>query len=228
MRSVSRQVGSGVVAGPLFVGLFTAIGATHSGYDWRREPVSSLACGRGGWLQRANFIITGALYCSAALGLGRASGCAAGSRAVPTLVGAAGVGLIASGVFVMDPVGDYPPGVTGKEGLEDTGATKAVPSREEMLHNLAAIPIFVGIPTAGLVSAFTAARGHQHRWASYSAASSVGMLGSFLLFGAASGASKKVAGKGGIFQRISIASGFGWLTALFLRTLRLLQQQRSS
>ena len=33
----------GAIAGPLFAGAFTAIGATRAGYDWERLPVSSLA-----------------------------------------------------------------------------------------------------------------------------------------------------------------------------------------
>jgi hypothetical protein len=57
----------------VFVGAFTAIGARRSGYDWRRHAVSSLADGREGWLQRANFMLVGGLYCVAARGLARDS-----------------------------------------------------------------------------------------------------------------------------------------------------------
>jgi hypothetical protein len=46
-----------------FVSGFTAIGARRAGYDWRRHAVSSLAEGRGGWLQRADFALTWLLYC---------------------------------------------------------------------------------------------------------------------------------------------------------------------
>lgn len=45
------------------------------------------------------------------------------------------------------------------------------------------------------------------------------MVGSFLLFGWAFGGLPRLAGKGGMFQSISIAAGFGWLTALSLRAL---------
>ncbi len=58
----SAAVRCGALAGPLFVSAFTAIGATRRGYDWRHDPVSSLAIGRQGWLQRANFILAGVLY----------------------------------------------------------------------------------------------------------------------------------------------------------------------
>jgi hypothetical protein len=43
------------------------------------------------------------------------------------------------------------------------------------------------------------------------------MVCSFVLMGRAFGGVSVFAGKGGLLQRISIASGFGWLTALSLR-----------
>lgn len=218
--SRARQLAAGVAAGPLFIAAFTALGAARSGYDWRRHPVSSLACGRRGWLQRANFIVTGVLYGAAARGLWRVPDRGVECRAVPALVGAAGVGLIGSGLFVTDPVAGFPPEIAGQGETEQPRVISAVPSREGILHNVSAIPIFVGIPAAGLVSAFAAARQHDHRWAGYSAASSLTMAGSFVLFSAALGGSARLVGRGGLFQRLSIASGFGWVTVLSLRTLR--------
>ena len=140
-----------------------------------------------------------------------------GPRAVPALVAAAGIGLIGSGVFVTDPLGDFPP-VTGDEhGSNYTALPGTAPTREGTLHNVCAVPIFAGIPLASLASAVAAARSRQYRWACYSALSSLVMAGSFLLFGRAFGGVQGLAGKSGILQRISIASGFGWLTALSIR-----------
>ena len=45
------------------------------------------------------------------------------------------------------------------------------------------------------------------------------MVGSFVLFGRGFGGTLRLAGKAGIFQRVSIACGFGWVTALSLRAL---------
>lgn len=98
-RSTSRQLAAGAVGGPLFVAAFTVIGEARSGYDWQRHAVSSLACGRQGWPQRANFIVTGMLYCAASRGLGQSPRRAVGPL-VSVLVGAAGAGLIGSGLFV--------------------------------------------------------------------------------------------------------------------------------
>ncbi len=215
---VPAEIACGVVAGPLFVSSFVAIGARRTGYDWRRHPVSSLAAGRGGWSQRTNFAFTGALYCIAARGLARCSKRTAGPRAVPMLIFGVGSGLIGSGLFVTDPVAGFPP--SAGDSADPDRPRPLVPTRTGTLHNLCAIPIFVGIPVAALVYATSAARKKEYRWASYSACSAVAMTGSFALFGAAFGGASRFAGRGGVYQRISISIGFGWLSALSVRAWR--------
>ena len=195
-RVVAAELACGVAAGPLFVTSFTAIGARRSGYDWRRHAVSSLAAAPGGWLQRANFMVTGSLFCVAAHGLARGSKEAAGPRAVPALTFAVGGGLIGSGLFVTDPVAGYPPSPSGQARADRTPA--AVPTREGTLHNLCAIPIFVGIPIVALTSATSSARRGQHRWASYSAGSAIAMGSASALFGAAFGGAPRLARHGGV------------------------------
>jgi len=203
-RTRSAQILGGVLAGPLFVTAFTAIGAARRGYDWRRYPVSSLAIGRQGWLQRTNFILAGVLYSSAAAGLARSDRRHVGPSAVPALIAGVGIGLIGSGVFVTDYVGDAAP-------TRRTGAG--------LIHDLFGIPVFAGIPIAGVASAAAAVRSRDYRWACYSGGSSTVMVGSFVLMGAAIRGRPGLRGKSGVFQRISIASGFGWLSALSLRGL---------
>jgi hypothetical protein len=53
--TLRAQMACGVVAAPLFITAFTAIGAKRPGYDWRRHMASSLATGDRGWQQRPNF-----------------------------------------------------------------------------------------------------------------------------------------------------------------------------
>jgi hypothetical protein len=138
---------------------------------------------------------------------------------IPTLTLGAGVGLIGSGLFVTDPVAGFP----SPEHAPDRpgGAQPEVaPTRGGQLHNLCAIPIFVGVPAAALASAVSAARRREYRWAGYCAGSAIGMAGTSLLFGAAFGGAPRLRQRGGLFQRISIATGFGWLSALSCRALR--------
>jgi hypothetical protein len=211
----------GIVAGPVFASAFTAIGARRTGYDWRRDTVSSLENGRLGWMQRANFIVTGSLYAAAASGLTKCPRRIVGSRAIPALVGSAGLGLVGSGVFVTDPVGEFPP-ATPEEQTTDPAPTAGLQlTRTGALHNVCALPIFLGIPVAGLVAAVSFARNREYLWACYSAGSSFGMIGSFVLFGSAF---RRSAHNAGVFQRLSIAAGFGWLSALSLRALTSLRR----
>jgi hypothetical protein len=163
-------------------------------------------------------MLVGALYCVAARGLAQNSSQAVGPPAVPALIFGAGVGLIGSGVFVTDPVDGFPPPGRVQDGVDVR--QKIAVTREGRLHNLFAIPIFAGIPAAALTCAGSAARRREYPWAAYSAGSAIGMVGAFMLFGAAFGAARRLSGRGGVFQRSSIATGFGWLTALSLRALR--------
>ena len=214
---VPTEIACGFVAGPLFVSSFTAIGARRAGYDWRRHAVSSLADGRGGWSQRANFALTGALYCIAAHGLARSPKRSVGPRVVPALIFGVGGALVGSGLFVTDPVAGFHP---SPRDHDDPDRTRSIaPTRRGRLHNLCAIPIFAGIPVAALICATSAALRGEYRWASYSAGSAIAMTSAFVLFGAAFGGAPRLAGQGGVFQRISITAGFGWLSALSLRAL---------
>ena len=218
-RIRSAQILGGVLAGPLFVTAFTAIGAARRGYDWQRYPVSSLAIGPQGWHQRTNFIVAGVLYSCAAAGLARSDRRRIGPHAVPALVAGVGIGLIGSGLFVTDYVGDLPDEGPGEKNRGPADAVPTRPTLTGQMHNLCGIPVFAGIAIAGLASAATAVRSRDYRWACYSAGSSTVMVGSLLLFGAAIRGQFGLRGKSGILQRISIATGLGWLSSLSLRGL---------
>jgi hypothetical protein len=135
-----RLLRCGVAAGPVFIAVFLLEGAVRDGYRPLRHPVSSLALGPRGWIQTGNFAVAGTLFLAGAAGLARAGNPASSSRAAPTLISAAGAGLIGSAVFPTDPVSGYPPGTPD-------ALTRA--SRTGVAHNLAALPVFFGLPAAG-------------------------------------------------------------------------------
>jgi hypothetical protein len=149
-----------MAAGPVFVAVFLAEGAVRDGYRPLRHPVSSLALGPRGWIQAGSFAVTGAVVLAGAAGLALDSDLAAGSRAAPVLIGAAGAGLIGSAVLTTDPVSGYPPG---------TPDTPAEPSRAGVAHDLAAVPVFAGLPAAALACSWRSWRVGQRRFALYSA-----------------------------------------------------------
>ena len=201
----------GVAAGPVFVVVFLIEGAVRDGYRPLRHPVSSLALGPRGWIQAGNFAVAGTLFLAGAAGLARAGDLAASGRAAPALIGAAGAGLIGSAVFTTDPVSGYPPG---------TPDALTQPSRAGTVHNLAAVPVFAGLPAAALASGWRSWRAGQHRFGLYSAGTAVTMLTTVALAGAGFGQSPRLVSLGGLFQRASIITGFAWLTALSARALR--------
>jgi Protein of unknown function (DUF998) len=123
---------------------------------------------------------------------------------------AAGAGLIAAAVFTTDPVSGYPPGTPD-------ALTRL--SRAGIAHNLAAVPVFLGLPAAALTCGWRCWRTGQRGFGLYSVSSGVAMLASMVLAGAGFGQSPRFVSRGGLFQRVSIITGFGWLTALSARAL---------
>jgi hypothetical membrane protein len=197
----------GLVAGPVFIAAFLLEGAARDGYRPLRHPVSSLALGLRGWTQNANFTVTGALFLAGSAGLRRADD----AGTVPFLIGAAGAGLIAAAVFATDPVNGYPPG---------TPAAPSQPTRTGTAHNLAAIPVFVGLPVAALACGRRSWRSGRRGFGLFSAGTALTMLATTVLAGAGFGGSPQLVKVAGLFQRASIVTGFTWLTALSAQALR--------
>ena len=112
--AITRSLlGYGVLAGPFYVVVGLAQALTRDGYDLRRDDLSLLANGPLGWIQIANFVLTGLMTVAAAVGMARALRVLGGGPGTvwgPRLVGAYGVGLVGAGVFVADPMNGFPPG----------------------------------------------------------------------------------------------------------------------
>jgi hypothetical membrane protein len=112
--STRAQLLAGVVATPLFfvVGLGQAF--TRPGFDLSRHYLSQLSAGEYGWLQMANFIISGVLYVVCAVAMARTlSG--RGATWGPRLIGLFGVGLLCAGLFSADPANGYPAGAADSQ-----------------------------------------------------------------------------------------------------------------
>jgi hypothetical protein len=115
-----------------------AAGAVRAGYDPWCPPVSSLALGPCGWIQTANFVLTGILYLVFTLGLWSGLGSWVRPRRGTVLVGAVAVGLIGAGVFLTDPISGYRPGTSDRlTGYSSLGA---------FLHDVCSAPVFLGKP----------------------------------------------------------------------------------
>src|SRR5215469_8259990 len=97
------------IAGPLFavVGLIQAF--VHPGFDLTRHALSLLEAGDFGWIQRANFILTGLLYVGGAAAMRQVMR-GPGATWGPRLIMVFGMGMIGAGCFAADPGLGYPPG----------------------------------------------------------------------------------------------------------------------
>ena len=98
----------GVLAGPFYLIVGVSQGLLREGFDFSRHPLSVLANGPFGWVQTANFVITGAMVIAAAIGIGRAL--APKSRGLTFFLVGYGLCMIAASVFPADPVDGFPVG----------------------------------------------------------------------------------------------------------------------
>ncbi len=106
----TRLLACGIVAGPLFLTTWLIQAFTREGFDPTYHPLSMLSLGKVGWVQIANFVVTGALYVACAAGMWRVLRPGRGGTWGPILVGLNGIGLIVAGVFVTDAGAGFPPG----------------------------------------------------------------------------------------------------------------------
>ncbi len=71
-RLTRAMLAAGIVAGPLFIVASLVQVLTRQGFDLTRQPISMLSLGDLGWIQIANFEVTGLLVLACAVGMRRA------------------------------------------------------------------------------------------------------------------------------------------------------------
>jgi len=201
----------GAIACPLFVISFVIQGAIRNGYDPFRHPISSLSIGERGWIQVAGFIITGLLIIAFAAGLARTSFFTYASKRVPWLTGLVGLGLTGAGIFSTDPVYGYP---------ADAPLIFSQQSMHGYLHEIFSIPVFIGLPLACFIMRKRFADEKNHRWAGYAVFTGILMLATFILSGLGFKQYAGLENYAGLLQRISIITGWTWMTLLALYILK--------
>ena len=214
MATLGRKVllACGAIGPPLFVAAFLREGSKRADYDPRRHPVSSLALGERGWVQSANFLLTGTAIVAFSRGVRPAAqDVASGTPWESRLLGLAGIGLIGAGLFPTDPVFGYP---------SDMPLALEQSSARGHLHNLFSLLLFAGLPGACLVEGRRFARASRRGWAAYSLLTGIGMPVTFVLAGLGFAQSPRLVRNAGVFQRLSIASGLAWITLRVVQLLR--------
>ena len=109
-QSTSTFLVAGIVAGPFFAIATLTHAFLREGFNVVRHPASLLSLGDLGWIQIANFVLTGTLFIVCGIGLRRVLTTGVGSRWASRFFILYGIGLIMGGVFTADPGLGFPPG----------------------------------------------------------------------------------------------------------------------
>ncbi len=204
--AVTRSLlGYGVLAGPFYLAVGLGQALVRDGFDLARHPLSVLANGPGGWVQTANFVITGLMVIAAAVGIARVPGPRA--RAVSWFLGAFGASMLVAAVFRADPVDGFPPGTP--EGFPTSI------SGSGMVHFVAGALGFVSLAVSCLLAARAMARRNERSLSRLSLASGIVVLLGF--FGGPLLGSR---GSPVLGIWIAVVAGWMWLAVLSLRLYR--------
>lgn len=149
-QTSGRLLLAGALAGPLFFASAITQMLTREGFDITRHPISQLSTGDLGWIQILTFVLAGTGALALAIGIRRTLTEGVGRRALPILVGVFGTGLVAAGVFTMDPEKGFPVGTP--EG------PVAQMSWHGIAHSAAAVVAFTALAIAAIVMTVRCAR----------------------------------------------------------------------
>lgn len=192
-RSASTRMllASGAVTSVVFLAVLLIEGIRRPGYDPTYHTGSALSLGDRGWIQRVNFLQLGIGMVAFAFGVHRTLGDKLGS----ILLGIFGLGMMASGAFVMDRMRGYPPGIPP--------GTPSELSRQHRIHD-ASGPIAC---FAILGACLALARRLNGVWRRYTLATAV--AGFLFTIGTAI-SWQRDASKTGLVQRALLVVCLGW------------------
>jgi hypothetical protein len=201
MDAVRTLLTCGVAAGPLYIAVVGVQALTREGFDIRRHAASLLSNGDLGWIQIANFVVTGLLTIAGAAGIRRALRSQRGGTWGPRLIGIYGAGLVAAGIFVADPAFGFPVGTP-------EGPPTAM-SWHSAAHFASAGVAFLALIAACFVFARRFAALGQRWWTVYSVMTGVVFFATFA--GIASG--QQNSGLNVAFA-VAVVLGWAWLSAV--------------
>lgn len=192
----------GVVSAPLFYVLAIVQAFTRTGFDIRRHAISTLTLGDMGWIQSANFIITGLLAVLGAIGLRVLLRGGKGGTWGALSIGIYGIGMIVAGLFRPDPGLGFP------EGAPADMPTSM--SSHAVLHSMAFFIAFICLIVATIIFSRRFAAQGESGWKNYCMATAI--LSPLLI----------IIGMGitswiGLIMGCAGIVAFGWVSALAAR-----------
>jgi Protein of unknown function (DUF998) len=201
-------LGYGVIAGPFYVIVVLVQALTRPGFNLAHDDASLLSNGGAGWIQIANFVVTGTMVIAAAVGLRRALGSGPGAAWGPRLLGAFGLGMIGAGLFVADPMDGFPAGAPA--------GRPAVITVHGMLHIATAGIGFLCLVAACIAIAQRLASVGQVWWARSSRVAGVVFFLGFAGVASGSDATAVVAA-----FWVAILAAFAWLSSTSLHMYKI-------
>jgi hypothetical protein len=201
-RSTRILLTGAVISTPLFVVVWALQAFTRDEFRPTYHPMSLLSLGEGGWVQVANFVVSGLLIIGGGIGLGRTLGSDGLARWASAFVIVMGCGLVIAGLFVTDPGAGFPAGApAGAPEMSWHGA----------VHQVGFVLTQLAFTAAAVALIMLFARNRNGGWAT---ACSIALLAALLI--AAFGSPETLA----IRLVISSAIELGLISALAARSLR--------
>jgi hypothetical protein len=203
-RLTAALLTCGIVAGAMLPTVLWIDGATRPGYSLWHHGASQLGLGERAGLQTGNFVLVGILVVGFSIGVRRVLQSGRGANWGPTLLAAAGIGLVVAGTVPTNPALGYPPG------------EPSIVTPSSVVHQVAGLFLFGGLSGAALVLAPRLREGSRS-WATYTRIS--GLL--IIVFAIAAGIAYRLDTQGvwrpapaGLLEHVSLLAGFGWLIAI--------------
>jgi hypothetical protein len=193
-----------VLAGPIYILVGLAQILTRAGFDITRHPLSFMSLGDLGWIQIANFIVTGLLVIAGAIGLRRVAQGDRRLRRGALLLGIYGLGVLGGSLFVPDPALGFPP------GTPDTYPTTM--SWHGLLHFIFGQIGFLALIVASFVYARYFAANGLRGWAMFSTLTGALFLFAIMSTVATAGGDGSVLALLALYAAVILA--WFWLSAL--------------
>ena len=140
-RLTAALLTCGIVAGAMLPTVLWIDGATRPGYSLWHHGASQLGLGERAGLQTRNFVLAGILVVGFSIGVRRVLQSGRGANWGPTLLAAAGIGLVVAGIVPTNPALGYPPG------------EPSIITPSSVVHQVAGLFLFGGLSGAAFVLA---------------------------------------------------------------------------
>jgi hypothetical protein len=194
-----------MVAGPLYIILGILQILIRPGFDPTQHDLSLMSNGSLGWIQIANFIVTGLLTILGAVGMKKTLNSGKGKTWGPLLLGLYGLGLIGAGIFIADPMNGFPLGMA---------SAQPIISSHGILHLVSGAIGFIGLIASCIIFSRRFASLHETVWSRFSLITGIIYLFAFIGIASGSQPGSPIIRVVTIAFTIAVILGWTWISLL--------------